>query len=306
MSAPSPTPGTAPAPSNRPAPHLAEGWDGHVHVFDGNPVPATHYQASQHTLAMLQAVAARLGLGRFVLVQPSVFRSDNRLLLQTLAAQPGRHRGVVVLQGDEPDAELDRMAAAGVRGVRLNRVSPIGQAQPAVAGLAHLAPRLRERGWFVQWYCTPEHWAQVAALSARYRLLPVLDHLAGITTALWADGNRPDRHPGPGSDLGAVPGNWRDGLARLADQGAWLKLSGWYRLAATPPYTALLPVIAALHRQFDGRCLWGSDWPHTHFMEPGIAAAPPGYASLLAPLITALGQPAALAVLHSTPLRLLA
>ena len=288
-----------PQPAAGAAPAITGGWDAHLHVFDGRPLPDAHYQAPACTLAAWAGLAQPQGIYRALLVQPSVYGADNGLLLQTLADPPGRHRGVVVLAGDESDAQLDQMADAGVRGVRLNLVSRPGM----VAGLdtatasattvdsdpllRWLAPRLRARGWFAQWYLGPAQWLAVARWSARQRILPVLDHLAGVTPTVWAAG-------------GAARA-----LAPLADAGGWLKLSGWYRLQAEPPYDALLPAVQGLHRVFDGRCLWGSDWPHTRFMEPDASAAPPVYASLLAPLQAALGPAAAQAVLHHMPARLL-
>lgn len=268
----------------------ASGWDAHVHVFDGRPVPGAHYQPGRYPLDQLQGDAAAAGVGRFLLVQPSVYRSDNSLLLAALRSAPGRHRAVVVLQGDESDAELDEMSEAGVRGVRINAVSPQGSGL-SVPGW--LAPRLRDRGWFVEWYVAPTQLAQVAALSSQLGLVAVLDHLAGLTAAEWANASGRDTH-----GIAAA-------LSRLADQGAWLKLSGWYRLSAAPPYDSLLPMIAALHRRFDGRCVWGSDWPHTRFMEPGAAGQVPPYSSLLSPLHAALGGVAAAAVLHTAPTALL-
>ena len=130
----------------------------------------------------------------------------------------------------------------------------------------------------------------MAAWSARQRIVPVLDHLAGVSPALW--------------DAGGVAAALAH-LAHLADAGGWLKLSGWYRLQASPPYADLLPEIRSLHHQFDGRCLWGSDWPHTRFMEPGVPDPAPTYAGLLAPLHIALGAAVAHAVLHGAPARLL-
>ena len=248
------------------------GWDAHVHVFDGRPAPAAHYAAGAWPLAQIEATAAAHGVGRLVLVQPSVYGHDNALLLDALRVQPGRHRGVVVLGGHERDEQLDAMADAGVRGVRVNAVSPRGNAAET---LNALAPRLRARGWHVQWYVPPTRWAEVAALSQQHGLVPVLDHLAGITPAAWARADLP---------LAA--------LARLADLGAWLKLSGWYRLHSKAPFADLLPAITALQRQFEGRCVWGSDWPHTRYLEPGVPGPAPAYASLMAPAQAALGADA--------------
>lgn len=262
------------------APAWPGGWDTHVHVFDGRPTPGAHYAAGHWPLAQIEATAAAHGVGRLVLVQPSVYGHDNGLLLAALQVQPGRHRGVVVLGGDETDAQLDAMAQAGVRGVRFNAVSPLGNAAET---LQALAPRIRARGWHVQWYVPPARWAEVAALSDQHGLVPVLDHLAGITPADWAAASLP------------LPD-----LRRLAGLGAWLKLSGWYRLHSAAPHADLQPALAALVRQFKGRCVWGSDWPHTRFMEPGVPGPVPTYAGLMAPAQAALTVKGWRHTLHAT------
>lgn len=251
---------------------LPAGWDAHVHVFDAAaPVREGHYRPATRPLAEIEAEAARHGVGHLVLVQPSVYGSDNTLLLQALARQPGRHRGVVVLAGDESDAALDAMHAAGVRGARLNRVSPVGEAAPLADRFAALAPRLAARGWHLQWYAPRAALPTIAALHAASPVPAVLDHLAGVDAAT------PD-------DDAAWPA-----LAALARAGAWVKLSGWYRLGATVPYAALQPVLRRVVALFSERCVWGSDWPHTSF----AAGEAPAYAALWQPVVDALGEAAA-------------
>jgi predicted TIM-barrel fold metal-dependent hydrolase len=67
-------------------------------------------------------------------------------------------------------------------------------------------------------------------------------------------------------------------LNALADQGAWIKHSAPYRWphanAATP--TALHTHVQHLHKLFQRRVVWGSDWPHTLFSPHAI----PDYATL--------------------------
>ena len=55
-----------------------------------------------------------LGVERSVLVQPSVYGSDNRAMLDALAADPVRQRAVAVVEPDIAYAELERMLALGV------------------------------------------------------------------------------------------------------------------------------------------------------------------------------------------------
>ncbi len=250
----------------------SDGWDCHVHVFDpAAPSLPGHYQPSAAPLATVETLAHAHGVGRLVLVQPSVYGTDNRVLLAALAAGAGRHRGVAVVDTHISDAELDSMHAAGVRGVRFNLVSPVGNAADrAATDFVQLAGRLRARGWHAQWYAHPAQWPQIAALHAAHPLPCVLDHLAGLQAS----------QPVP-------PAHWA-ALQSLADGGAWVKLSGWYRLGADAPYAKLQTHIA-LHiahmaRLFKRHLVWGSDWPHTG------QHSPPSYASLWEPAEQALGQ----------------
>lgn len=254
------------------SPALPSGWDTHVHVFDrAAPAQAGHYEPVHRPLADIEALAATHGVGHLVLVQPSVYGTDNRVLLDALALSPGRHRGVVVLDGDVPDAELDRMHALGVRGVRFNLVSPVGNGPETMKALA---PRLAERGWHVQWYASPEDLATIVHLHQGTPVACVLDHLAGLHGLLPSD----DRA-------------WQ-ALAKLAGQGAWVKLSGWYRLQASAPYGLLHPAIVRVAAHMGERLVWGSDWPHTSFAPDAL----PRYASVWEPVVNALGHEAALRI----------
>lgn len=256
------------------------GWDCHVHVFDASaPVRPGHYVPVHRPLEAIEALARAHGIGRLVLVQPSVYGTDNTVLLRALDAAPGRHRGVAVVDPAIGDAELDRMHAAGVRGVRFNLVSPAGHAGDVASDLRRLAPRLRERGWHVQWYVRAGELSRLVGWQAETGLRFVLDHLAGLEAGL------PPDHPA-----------WADAQA-LAAAGAWIKLSGWYRLGAAAPYDALLPNLRRAAALFGPRAVWGSDWPHTSFG----AGRLPDYASTLSPLVAALDTAPRHALLHAQP-----
>lgn len=257
-------------------PVAAGGWDCHVHVFEaGAPTRAGHYAPSPAPLHAIEQSAADCGIGHLVLVQPSVYGTDNSVMERALRASGGRHRGIAVLDADVADATLDRLANAGVRGVRYNLVSPVGN---DAAGLASLAPRLCERGWHVQWYADAAQLPHIAQLQARCGLTFVLDHLAGLR-----------------ADAPVPPASWR-ALQALADAGAWVKLSGWYRLGATAPYFELVPTIRRVAAIFGERMVWGSDWPHTSLPGSPQSRLP----SLLAPVREALGE-AALARVLAAP-----
>lgn len=242
-------------------------WDSHVHVFDGEaPVMPGHYRPAHQPLAAIEQLAGGHGIGHLVLVQPSVYGSDNTVLLDALRAGQGRHRGVVVLAPDVDDAALAAMHALGVRGVRFNLVSPVGNGLDTLNSFHALAPRLRALGWHVQWYARPEDLPTIAALHAASPVPAVLDHLAGMHAELQPD------HAA-----------WQ-ALAQLAGLGAWVKLSGWYRLRATAPYAALDESIRKTALLFEDHLVWGSDWPHTSFAPEAM----PSYAGTREPLLRVL------------------
>jgi predicted TIM-barrel fold metal-dependent hydrolase len=251
---------------------VPSGWDCHVHVFDpAHPAQAGHYRPVLHDLPEIEHTAAPLGVGHLVLVQPSVYGTDNTLILRALARDPGRHRGVAVVDTTVTDVELDQMQALGVRGVRFNLVSPVGNGPEA---FRTLAPRLKARGWHVQWYARHDQLATIADLHEGSGLTAVLDHLAGL-------------HAGIGRDDPA----W-NALRRLAGQGAWVKLSGWYRLHASAPYDELHNHIRQVAGIAGDRLVWGSDWPHTAFPSDAL----PPYGSVWHPVVQALGENRAAAV----------
>jgi predicted TIM-barrel fold metal-dependent hydrolase len=248
------------------------GWDAHVHVFEaGAPALAGHYAPRPALLEEIEAHAAAHGVGHLVIVQPSVYGTDNAVLLRALRRSAGRHRGVAVVDANVSDSELDELHEAGVRGVRFNLVSPVGNGD---AQLAALAPRLAARGWHVQWYVRASELARLVELQRRCGLVFVLDHLAGLA-----------------ADIAADAPAW-DALARLAQGGAWIKLSGWYRLQSKQPYADLIPVVRRVAQEFGDRLVWGSDWPHTSFAPDAL----PPYESTWAPVVQALGPARAEAV----------
>lgn len=234
-----------------------------MHVFDdAATITPGHYTPQHRPLGAIEALAQSHGFGHLVLVQPSVYGTDNTVLLNALRVHPGRHRGVVVVDASITDADLAALHWLGVRGVRFNLVSRAGNGGNLTANFAKLAPRLHALGWHVQWYVRPSDLPVVAALHQATPMPAVLDHLAGMHANLPVDR--------------AV---WQ-ALQKLAGQGAWVKLSGWYRLQAESPYTPLDRNIARVANLFTGHMVWGSDWPHTSF----AADALPAYASTLEPV----------------------
>ncbi len=222
--------------------------DCHFHIFGPYrrfPLsPGRSYDAPEASIDAYRAMASVLGLARQVVVQVSIFGSDNACALDAVAAFGREHaRAIAVIDAGISDRELAALAAGGVVGARFNAVS--GNGTP-LDQIETLSARIAPLGWHLQLYVDG---AALIALAPRLASLPVpvvLDHLGGIRAASGM----------------ADPAF--QALLRLLDGGrAWVKLCG-YRSSAGPPYTDLLAPARALVAHAPERCLWGTDWPHPH------------------------------------------
>ncbi len=219
--------------------------DCHAHVFTRACRLAAdrRYTPSREApLADYLAVIERHGMSHGTLVQPSFLGNDNSYLLASLMAAPGRLRGIAVVEPDVSDAELDRMAAAGVVGIRLNLIGLDDPAEAARHCDRSLLGRLVERGWHVE-------------IQARGRVMATaLDRVLASGIRVVVD------HFGlPEQVLDHENIGFRTLLALSGYPALWVKLSAPYRFA---PESG--PFAEALVDTFGGaRLLWGSDWPWT-------------------------------------------
>ena len=101
--------------------------DAHFHVFgpaERYPYGADlRYKPPVAPLEDYLELARHLGIERYVFVQPSAYGRDNACLLDALRAVGEKSRGIVDIDENIPDAELERLNRLGVRGVRVNEDS---------------------------------------------------------------------------------------------------------------------------------------------------------------------------------------
>ena len=83
-------------------------------------------------LAMLRAA----GFERGVMVQTGLYGTDNRFIVDAIAAHPGKLRGIALIDESMSDRALRDLAEAGVRGFRVNRTAKTGLAFDAARRLA--------------------------------------------------------------------------------------------------------------------------------------------------------------------------
>lgn len=233
--------------------------DTHLHVFgDATAYPPANpnalYRPPEHcNFAALRSLHDAMGIERAVLVQPTIYGTDHRLLHDVLAAAPhGRYCGVAIVDRTVGDAELARLHKAGVRGARFNFGGRF-KLVPSVADFRHNLDRVRELGWFVKLFGFEDDFLPVADELRRLELPAIIDHLGG-----------PDYRRG--TDQPAV----RLMLELLRNDNWWVLLSnGDLRSHVGPPWDDAVPFGRLLYEAAPDRCLWGTDWPHVHrFIRP--------------------------------------
>jgi predicted TIM-barrel fold metal-dependent hydrolase len=220
--------------------------DTHFHLF-GDPSRYSFVDLREYTPPMITPVMARhlfdtLGIGRAVVIQPSVYGEDNRAQLEGAAEVGIPVRAVIVAPYSITDRELDRLHEQGARGLRFILAHPGGL---ALSDLEPFAERIKDRGWHIQFLAKG---AQLLELAPRIEKLPcpvVIDHMGMFRPA----------------DGVAQPAFQT--VLRLMRQGHWVKLSGAYRLSQEqPPYRDLIPYAQELVAARPDRIVWASDWPH--------------------------------------------
>ncbi|MBT2335393.1 amidohydrolase family protein [Variovorax paradoxus] len=235
----------------KPASMAPEGaCDAHMHVYDrrfalhGSP----DAMVDKATAADYRLVQQRIGTQRTVVVQPRVHGTDNSVTLDAIRALgPACTRGVAVLRPDVTDAELERLHADGIRGIRFTLYTP-AHAATDFSMVEPLAQRVHALGWHVQLHWNADQIAEHAALLARLPCTIVFDHLARLPL--------PDAKVHPAFDV----------VSRLCKNGrTWIKLSGAYldsKSGAEGGYADTTGIAQAWVRQAPERVVWGSDWPH--------------------------------------------
>ena len=227
--------------------------DCHLHIYgerDRYPwVPVKNRPFLDKRLEDYIKVRDRLGLERTVVVQATHYNTDNRCLLDTVAALGANGRGIAVVDPAITDAEIETLHKGGVRGLRFGRDLHNGM-QPEA--LEDMAARVAPFGWHIQYRSWPE---ELLELEARFRTLPVpvcFDHMGNIAPE-YGIGHRAIR-----------------ALLGLLDTGrVWMKLSAPYQLSKTggPDYADYLSQGCAFVKAAPERMVWGTNWPHPRVEE---------------------------------------
>ena len=246
-----------PAPREAKPPRCApprQACDTHAHVF--GPAARFPYAADRSytppdaPLAKYLGMLDTVGFARGVLVQGSAHGGDNAAMLDALAREPKRLRGIAVAGAGTQPAELRRWHELGVRGLRFNHFFRGGalhyRGGVPLDATKVLAPVMAELGWHLQLWIDVKDLPDTIPILRALGLPVVIDHM-GRTDA----------------SAGTQTPGFQSLLRLVADGGCWVKLSGAHRLSTrAPDYPDARPFHEALVRANPERLIWGSDWPH--------------------------------------------
>ena len=228
--------------------------DCHAHVCG----PASQFPYAQEriytppdaTVENYQSLLQMLGIDRAVLVQPSVYGTDNRAMLAALKAAPAQFRGVAVIPNDPKeisDQYLQELHSAGVRGIRCNIVDVADKAAGLpIQNLTALAQRIKPLGWHLELLMHVNEYPDLATVFKNFPVDIVFGHF-GYSHA---------KH-------GVQDKGFQGLLELMRNEQAWVKMTGPYRICdGDLPYADMRPFNDAVIQANPKRLVWGSDWPH--------------------------------------------
>lgn len=222
--------------------------DCHVHIYeDRYPMaPTASFKPPHAPVAAYRKVQQALGLQRAVLVQPTGYGFDNSCLEAALAQLGDSARGIAVVPPDVSEAELQRLHAAGVRGVRYMMLAGSGGLL-AWDTLPALAARIAPLGWNINLQLDGRELPLYQAVIDKLPCKVVIDHTGKFI------------EPVPVADAAFKA------LQSVLDQpDRWVKLSAPYETSkiGPPHYDDVAALARALVQSHAERCLWASNWPH--------------------------------------------
>ena len=222
--------------------------DCHTHIH-GDPVAYPWFPGRTYTPEMalpdeMSALHRALKIQRVVIVTPSVYGPDNSATIYGMKARGNDARGVAVIDDKTTDAELDRLASLGFKGIRLN-LSTAGVSDPKVIRERFLAAaeRVKSRNWHIQLNTTLPVIAALKDTLAASPVLLVFDHYGNAN-----------------EELGTQQPGFAELVELVRSGKAYVKIS----VTAGPRqnYGYFTPLAQMLIAANVDRILWGTNWPH--------------------------------------------
>lgn len=220
--------------------------DCHHHVYDARfpPSPRATLRPPDASVDDYRLLQRRLGLTRNVVVQPSTYGVDNRLLVEAVNAFGPTARGIAMLDATVTPDELKRLHEAGIRGVRFGTRLPGGA---SMDDMVPVARKVADLGWHIQLVSEGDKIVELADVLKSMPVPVVFDHMGHLPEPAGPD------HPA-----------FRVIADLIQSRGAWVKLTGAYILSKVgpPTYADRSRLARAYVELAPERLVWGSDWPH--------------------------------------------
>ena len=224
--------------------------DAHCHVFgpaDRFPYAADRsYTPPDAPVQALRALHAKLGISRAVIVHASCHGTEMEVTLDAIAGSHDAYRGVACVEDSVSDAELQRLHAGGIRGIRFNFVKHLGGV-PDLNVFHRLIARIKPLGWHVVLHLDAEDILTQQALLQGIDVPFIIDHMGRVKAA---------------EGLSQKPFQLLLELFK-SNPLAWVKVCGSERVSiGRRPFRDAIPFAQALIAVDPDRILWGTDWPH--------------------------------------------
>ncbi|KAF7713704.1 Uncharacterized protein PECH_000900 [Penicillium ucsense] len=232
--------------------------------------PSAVYKPRTSSLADALTFERSLGFENIVLVQPSIYGTDNACLLSALKQLgPSRGRGIVVVDPSTIHTEtLGDWHALGVRGLRVNLQSVgriIDQIEMEKILLLH-AEIARPRNWVIELYVSMRTVPLIEAVAQRLGVRLCIDHFGSPDLINQIRGPKTT-----GLDPYSLPG-FRSLIRLLRAGKTYVKLSAPYRLSQDQHMHDLKTMAREFLTIAPDRVIFATDWPHTRF--DGIDISP--------------------------------
>ena len=222
--------------------------DSHAHIFgplSQYPIlPKTHFIPHLNPLEDYIKMLSTIGCERAVLVQPSVYGTNNTLMEEALRKNQFPLRAIAVVSADISDLELLRLHTLGFRGIRVNTAS-------ATSGLTledakRLAPRLKELNWHMQFFVNVRKQPAIVDELIQLPINVVIDHYGCVDAS-----------------LGKNSEGYMALMRLFSYEHVWAKISANYFSSMDFPLHRDVALIAQeMMKIMPERLVWGSDWPH--------------------------------------------
>jgi predicted TIM-barrel fold metal-dependent hydrolase len=206
-----------------------------------------------------------MGLEHLVVVLPSVYGTDNSVLLDALAGFNGTARGICVVDPDEVgNSTLRQFHDAGVRGVRLS-MKEDGSNEEIVAAVKKTATVAKVHDWVLQLRIPLKAFVALKEVIPELGVRVVVDHFAYPQVGSKTNNTRNTIDPY------LTPG-FSEVINLVQRKMLFVKISGPYLNSNLAPfYEDMRVVTQTLMINGPDMVVYGSDWPHTSNKEGNAA-----------------------------------